>query len=114
MPVSVSVTVFVELLPSLTLPKFRLLALTDSVCVEATLLPLSAIVAGELAALLDRTRLPVTLPAVCGANCTLNELLCPADKVAGKESPVVLKPAPLMFAAVIVRLAFPVLLIWIG
>lgn len=75
LPELVSVTSCVEVLPALTLPKLRLLGLTDSVCVDARLLPLRATVAGEFAALLTSDKLPVTVPADCGTNCTLNELL---------------------------------------
>ena len=110
LPELVSVTSCVEVLPALTLPKLRLLGLTVSVCVEARLLPLRAMVAGEFAAVLTSDRLPVTVPADCGTNSTLNEVVWPAATVIGNESPLVLNPLPVTFACVIVRLAVPVLL----
>src|SRR3989442_9162839 len=59
-----------------------------------TPVPLRAIVLGELGALLTRETLPDTLPVAVGANCTLNVLDCPAARVSGKVSPLMLKPAP--------------------
>jgi hypothetical protein len=75
LPALVRVTSWVEVLPALTLPKLRLLGLTDNVCVAARLLPLSATLAVEFAALLTSDKPPVTVPADCGINCTLNEVL---------------------------------------
>lgn len=97
-PVFVRVTDFDELLPALTLPKLRLLALTESVWVAAVLLPVRDTVDGEALALLTSDKLPVTLPPVCGAKTTVNDALCPAEMLAGKVRPLMLKPVPVTFA----------------
>jgi hypothetical protein len=102
---------FVALLPALTLPKLRLLALVESVWVAAVLLPVKETVAGEDPALLTSDRLPVALPAVCGAKTTLSEAFCPAAILAGIASPLMLKPLPVTFAWETVSVALPVLLI---
>jgi hypothetical protein len=52
--------------------------------------------------------LPVAAPADVGANCALNERLCPAVSVVGRESPVIPKPVPAIVAKLIVRLEVPV------
>jgi hypothetical protein len=51
--------------------------------------------------------LPVAAPAAAGANCALNERLCPAFKVVGKESPLIPKPVPATVARLIVRFELP-------
>ena len=53
-------------------------------------------------------RLPETAPLADGVNVTLKVRLCPAVKVVGTFSPVVLKPAPLSAAAEILTVAPPV------
>src|SRR5208282_950736 len=54
--------------------------------------------------------LPLAAPLVVGANSTVNDVLCPAAKVKGKDaSPLKLNPLPLAAAAEIVRLEPPVL-----
>ena len=65
-PVFVTVTPCVDEVPVVTLPKLRLFALSDSVCVAAIPLPLNAIVAGEFGAVLTTLTLPVALPATVG------------------------------------------------
>lgn len=66
---------------------------------------------GELAALLTRETLPLTVLFDEGAKVTVNPLDCPAANVSGKESPLMPNPLPFTFAWETVRLAFPVLLI---
>src|SRR5258708_40332873 len=51
--------------------------------------------------------LPLTPPVAAGANCTENEVLCPAFRVSGNARPLRLKPVPLAEAAEIVRLEPP-------
>ena len=53
--------------------------------------------------------LPLTAPAADGANLTVNEVLCPAFRVRGNVSPLMLKPAPVVEAAEIVTLVPPLL-----
>jgi hypothetical protein len=98
LPVFVKDTSCEALLPALTLPKLRLLELMSRVFEAATLVALSDRFAGEFAALLTSESVPLTVPADCVVNCTLKVLFCPAATVRGRESPVVLNPAPLMFA----------------
>src|SRR5205807_633615 len=64
-------------------------------------------VLGELGALLMRETLPDTLPVAVGANCTLKVLDCPAARVSGKVSPLMLKPAPVKLPCAMVKLALP-------
>lgn len=87
----------------------RLDGLAESVTVAATPVPLSATVLGELGALLVMLTVPVKLPAVLGANKTLNEAVPPAATVVGVVSPLTLKLLPLTAICVIVRGAVPVL-----
>jgi hypothetical protein len=51
--------------------------------------------------------LPVTAPADVGANCALNDKLCPLVNVVGSESPLIPNPFPATVARLIVRLEFP-------
>ena len=99
--------------PMLTLPKFTVVALNERVSVAATPVPLKAREGGAPAALLTRDRLPPTKPATVGRNTTLNVLVEPAFTESGKVRPLVLKPEPVTFACVMVRTAFPGLLICI-
>src|SRR5207302_1771434 len=64
-------------------------------------------VLGELAALLTSEMLPDALLVAVGANCTLKVLDCPAARVSGKVSPLMLKPAPVTGSCAMVRLAPP-------
>lgn len=64
-------------------------------------------VSGEPVALLVMETLPLALPAEVGANCAVNEVFAPALIVAGKVSPLIVKPVPVALAAVIVTLAVP-------
>ena len=52
------------------------------------------IVVGEFVALLLMLILPETLPAVVGANWTVNETLAPTLIVCGTLRPVILNPVP--------------------
>jgi hypothetical protein len=61
----------------------------------------------EFEALLMSATLPVALPAVVGANVTVNVADCPAARVSGSVMPVALKPAPVTFICEIVVFAFP-------
>jgi hypothetical protein len=93
-PVSVSVTLCCAELPVFTLPKLRLVELNESVDTAATPVPLKAIVLGEVGALLISDTLPVTLPAACGPNCTLNVLAAPGLIESGKLNAPVVNPLP--------------------
>jgi hypothetical protein len=80
----------------LVCPVFRLPKLTDAGDMEIcdwTPVPLKAMVAGELLALLITETAPLKLPLAVGANATLNEVDCPALSVMG-DSPLTVKPLP--------------------
>src|SRR5947209_18622703 len=64
-------------------------------------------IVGELGALLTSETLPDTLPAAVGANCMLKVMDCPAGRVRGKLSPLMLKPAPVTMPCAMVKLALP-------
>lgn len=51
--------------------------------------------------------LPLAAPAAVGANCTVNDALCPAFKVTGTVRPLKLNPLPLAVAAEMVTLLPP-------
>lgn len=87
LPVLVSVTFWELELPALTFPKLKLVGLALSVIVDATPVPLKAIVAGEPGALLVMVTVPFKLPAVVGANTALKVVLAPAAKVVGVVRP---------------------------
>src|SRR3989442_1353433 len=91
-PGLVKVRVWVLVVPTSALPKLTLGGVTESW--GCTPVPLRAMVLGELGALLMSETLPDTLPVAVGANCTLKVLDCPAGRVTGKVSPLMLKPPP--------------------
>ena len=105
----VSVTLCEPLVvPMLSLPNARDVGLTESCGADATPLPLSAIAVGDVGALLATDKLPVTLPEVEGAKLTVIVPEPPAATVIGSDSPLVLKPDPVTFAAVMERVPLPV------
>jgi hypothetical protein len=66
---------------------------------------------GEFVALLVSDTLPLAAPVTVGAKRAVNVLLCPAVRVNGVVSPVVLKPAPLTVEEEIVTDELPVFVI---
>jgi len=93
--------------PTATLPKLMLDGMTEICgCVPV---PLSEIVAGELAALLTTVTLPERLPVEVGAKLTLKEVDWPAARFSGSVIPLVVKPAPLALTCEMETLEFPVL-----
>ena len=66
LPVFVTVTLFVEEVPVVKVPKLRLVALIDSVSVAATPVPLSKMDTGEFGAVLTMLSVPVAVPAAVG------------------------------------------------
>jgi len=107
-PLFVSVTFCEFVLPTVTLPKFRIVGLAVNVSGATTPVPLSAIAVGDVGALLVNDRLPVTLPEVEGAKLTVIVVEPPAATVIGSGRLLVLKPDPVTFAAVMERFALPV------
>lgn len=108
-PLLVRVT-FLELeLPAFTLAKLRLVGLVESVTEAATPVPLKATEVGEFGALLETLMVPARLPAVVGANRTLNVAVLPAASVAGVASPLTLYAVPVTDNCAMVREPVPVL-----
>lgn len=108
-PVFVTVTLFELELPAFTFVKLRLLGFEDKVTDAAVPVPLSASTLGELGALLTMLTVPLRLPAVVGANRTLNVAVLPAAIVAGVTSPLTLYALPFPERLATVKPAVPVL-----
>ena len=97
-PVLVTVSGKLLLLPTCTLPKFRLACVGLRVA-GVTPVPDTGIFRVGLEALLVIVRFPLTDPAVCGAKTTLKVgLLCPGPNVNGRLRPFTLIPAPVALA----------------
>jgi hypothetical protein len=109
-PVLVIVPERVGLLPTVTLPKSRLVGFDARVPTE-TPVPDNGIVSVGFDALDVIVTAPLTLPADAGANVTVKFALCPDVSVTGVLMPLRLKPVPLMPACEIVTLEPPVLVI---
>jgi len=76
----------------------------------ATPLPFRLTVCGACFPLSENMMLPLAAAVDCGLYCTLNVVEAFGAIVAGKTSPLMLKPLPERSAAVTDRLMFPVLL----
>jgi len=107
LPVLLNVTVWLLLLPTFTFPKLKLLGPAASWLVAVTPVPLSAMLVGELEALLISERFPVAPLAAEGAKLTVNAADLPGATVSGRLSPLKLKPLPETAACEIIRLAVP-------
>jgi hypothetical protein len=92
------------------LPKLRLDGLSESVRVEATPVPLKAKAVGEFGALLTKERVPATVPADRGKNCTLNVVDVPGFRESGRFTVPLLNPLPVALNCVTVSTAVPMLL----
>jgi hypothetical protein len=95
--------------PSVTLPKASVLALSASPGAAAAIpVPESAIVeVAPVDELLLIVNLPVTAPAVLGANVTGIASVCPGFKVFGKVPAAMENPVPLIAAELIVTAELP-------
>lgn len=107
-PAFFKVTVCDAALPITTLPKLTLvgLAVTSPAGTPAPergrfTVPVSVV----------KAILPLTVPSVAGANCTLKLALSPAARVNGAVMPVIVNPVPVTVICDIVRLDCPVLVI---
>jgi hypothetical protein len=80
-PLFVTVTLFEVDFPALTLPKLTFAGFAEIVTSDATPVPLKTTAFGEFGALLKMLTLPPWLPAVVGANSTLNAALFPTPIV---------------------------------
>ena len=72
-------------------------------------MPVSAILVGELTALLITDTAPDVVPATVGAKRTLNVEDCPGARERGKASPLTEKAAPVTLTCETLRPALPVL-----
>ena len=108
-PVFVSVTGRMLLLPTLTLPKLVLRGLAERKSAVLVPVPDSVSIVGELVALLPTATLPLKVPAVAGVKTTLKTAFAPDVRVRGRESPLVLKPVPATLTCDSVTLPVPVL-----
>jgi len=109
-PVLVIVTFWVaEVVPVVMLPKLKLVGLMPRVSVAAIPVPVKLTVLGDVGALFTIEMLPEAVPTDVGRKSTLIVVLCPALMFKGKENPLTEKPAPEAVSWVMVRVAFPVL-----
>ena len=104
------------LLPTVTLPKLRV----EGLALSSRVTPVpdrEMMVAGDQRLFaVQMVIVPVTLPVEVGVNVALKLVLCPAARVSGRDSPDLLKPAPVTLACEIVRLAAPELVrvtVWV-
>ena len=88
-PVLLSISDFVLLLPTCTLPKLRLVGFEAIVPAEGAI-PVNDTLSDGLDASLVTVSVPVGLPAVVGVNTTLNDLVAPAARVKGNVRPFTL------------------------
>ena len=100
-------------LPTRTLPNERLVGATFSKTVGAAVaVPETGIAAKVFEALLTTARLPLNVPAACGANWIVRGPDCPAFRMNGKPGAVTVKTAaPVRVACETVRGEPPVLVI---
>jgi hypothetical protein len=91
-------------------PTLLKLGATHVLKFDCTPVPLMAIVAGELVALLVTVTEPVTLPVAAGAKVTFKAADCPAARTVLEETLLALKPAPKAVTPEIVTLELPVFL----
>ena len=96
-------------LPVFTLPKLRLVELSEIAAVAATPVPVNGKLAGEVGALLRTETPPETFPADCGANCTLNVLEDPGLIDSGSPTELAEKPLPVTLNCEIASTALPLL-----
>src|SRR2546425_1047940 len=92
-PVLVSVTFLDAALPTVTEEKLRLLGVTFNI-LEAKPVPVNVTTFDPLAASLATVTLPDTEPADAGVNVTVIMRFFPSAIVTGRDSGLMLKPAP--------------------
>src|SRR5579871_6614271 len=107
LPVFDIVTVLVELLPTLTLPKATGDGLIVIVACVATPVPVILIVKGEGVPLVVSFTDPLTAPDVVGAKTAWNVRLAPAAIVDVVVRPLMVMPVPLTWMLEKVSVAFP-------
>lgn len=110
-PLAVSVPVAVPLDPTVTLPRFKVVGVTESWPAPATLVPDSGMVSVGFVAVDVIVILPLIDPEEVGAKDTVKLALCPPFRVMGAVIPVRLNPVPLLATWETVMLAPPLLVI---
>ena len=100
-------TLKVRLFPRATVPKLKLEALVVRSAVAAIPVPLKETVLGKLETSLMTETLPDMAPVVFGEKTTLNVDCFPASIVRGSEISVIVTPAAVVLACVIVRFVPP-------
>jgi hypothetical protein len=106
-PVLVTVSIWLEVWPTVILVYVKLVG--DAVKVAAvTAVPLKGIARLGFDAFEVTVTVPVNVPALVGANFTVNVALCPAANVTGGVIPEMVKPVPVAPTAEIVALVPPV------
>jgi hypothetical protein len=103
---AVTMPVSAPLEPSVTFPKFRVAGVSVTWPTVAPV-PKRAMFNCESDALDKMARVPEIEPGAVGENTTLNVRLCPAERVAGNDSPLTVNGALDMLAPEIVTLALP-------
>ncbi len=106
-PVFFSVSVWLWLVPSCTLPKLKLVGFPVKAPAVAAV-PLKATLSDGFEASDVIVTLPLALPADVGAKVTLNEVLWPGVKVTGVVIPETLNPVPVAFTCEMVAFTPPV------
>jgi hypothetical protein len=106
-PVFEIVTLCVELVPVVRLPKLSDTGDAESWRTVEVPVPPSGTIREEFSALLINVMLPETAPAEAGAKPTLNAEEPPGGMESGKASPEEVKPDPAREACVMLRVAVP-------
>jgi len=104
--VAVRVAVRVLLVPTVTLPKSKAVALEVNWPPEMPV-PDSAMVRAGFEAFEAIAIPPLVLPATFGVKRTLKVTLCPLLRLKGRLKPLKLKPVPVIVACEIVTVEFP-------
>ena len=107
LPLLVTVTLCVVLVPVVMLPKLSETGATVSWRMGAMPVPARATTSGELVVLLTSVRLPVKLLADPGVNPTVNVEEPPGTTLSGTVRPLKVKPVPAITAWVTLRFAVP-------
>src|SRR5207247_11051123 len=94
LPVLLSVTVCVPLLPRFRFPKSKLVELAVSCNVAATPVALTAMVVGEAGASLAKDTLAVMPAALAGCYARMKLRLCVVVRCKGRSNPVTENPDP--------------------
>jgi len=106
-PLALKLPDAVPLVPTTTLPRFKVVGVAVNCPAVALPVPDKGIVKVE--ALEEIVMLPLTVPGDCGVKVPLKVALCPAASVTGVLIPLTPKPAPLAPTRDMVTLEPPVL-----